>query len=146
MKTVHIMCGISGSGKTTYAKSNFPEAQVVSADHYFTKPEGYLFDPSKLPNTHAECLRRYVQLVSSGTPDIVVDNTNTRSLEIAPYSALALAYGYTLDIIVLKCNPVLAHMRNVHDVPFLAIQAQAARIKRLLRDCPPWWPLRVVYR
>lgn len=30
-----IMQGVSGSGKSTYIKSTFPAATVVSADHFF---------------------------------------------------------------------------------------------------------------
>ena len=36
---VVIMRGPSGSGKSTYIKKNFPDANVVSADHFFEKED-----------------------------------------------------------------------------------------------------------
>jgi predicted kinase len=137
-----ILCGVPGSGKSTHAKGL--KGALVSADSYFEQPDGsYAFDPSKLPEAHALCLRRFVEHIRLGTfkfhnGDVVVDNTNTTVAEVAPYAALALAYGYDLVIRTIWCEPGTAWARNVHGVPLAAIKAMDARMRE--RQLPPWWP------
>lgn len=154
---VTILCGVPGAGKSRLARTLcgvgprgvlrvtglLSGVRIVSADDYFVDEHGaYTFDPSKLPFAHGECLRNYVDVVSSTIPRIIVDNTNTRVEEIAPYAALALAYGHTLEIITLKCDSNVAHARNVHGVPFATIVRMAAQLDT--RMMPPWWPHRIV--
>lgn len=145
MRTVTILCGIPGAGKSTLRAHTYAGVPVCSADDYFVEDGVYRFDPSKLPAAHAACLRRFVYLLTErqeDITDIVVDNTNTTVAEIAPYAALALAYGYTLDIVTVECDPEVAFTRQTHGVPLAAIQAMAKRLSA--RDLPPWWPHRRV--
>lgn len=139
MKVV-IYCGIPGSGKTTLAKATYPNAPYCSADKYFEDANGvYRFDPSKLGAAHASCLQKFADMVRNYmSPVIVVDNTNTTIAELAPYAALALAYGHDLEIVTLNCNPETAYSRNKHDVPYAAVKAMADRLHK--REMPPWWP------
>jgi energy-coupling factor transporter ATP-binding protein EcfA2 len=135
---VTILCGISGSGKSTLAKSL--GGVVCSADDYFTLYGKYDFNPSKLPEAHAWCLRKFVSAVQLGLSDVVVDNTNTTVAEVAPYAALALAYGHELLIKIILCNVDVAAARNVHGVPRAGIFKMAERIQGLAVSLPPWWP------
>lgn len=144
---VVIMSGIPGSGKSTYVKENLPEAVVVSADDYFTTRTGaYKFDSAKLPQAHNQCLRRFTNFLitySGGQdlivqPILVVDNTNLTVAEIAPYAALAQAYGADLEIITLVCTIETAAKRNVHGVPEEAVDRMARTLAG--RALPPWWP------
>lgn len=145
MKTVKILCGISGSGKSTLCCELLAEltnrfgAIVCSADQYFTESGNYNFNPSKLQDAHAACLRKYTNYVHNGSVGLViVDNTNTTVAEIAPYAALALANGYELEIIILQPKSIeKCILRNIHDVPEKVIRQQAARLQRL--SLPPWW-------
>jgi predicted kinase len=141
-KTVYIMQGVSGSGKSTYAASLNPR-HVVSADDYFVNEAGeYGFDAALLPEAHAECLRRFVSLVTIGAEGpIVVDNTNTTNAEIAPYYALAESYGYEPTIVSVFCDPKVAHLRNQHGVPLETCLKAAERIRRERERMPPWWKL-----
>ena len=140
---VKIICGISGSGKSTYCKSNFPDAKVCSADHYFMDDGEYKFDPRKLPEAHGSCLRKFVDLLQSDG-EVVVDNTNTTISEVAPYAQLALAYGHDLEIIILDVDPEVAHKRNLHGVPEQGVKVQHSRLVKLAGDLPPWWPTTTV--
>jgi tRNA uridine 5-carbamoylmethylation protein Kti12 len=149
---ITILCGIPGSGKSTYLGKNLPNALICSADLYpglYTYPEGPnnpTFNPSLLPKAHAACLRRFVGYVTcddpQDAPDVVVDNTNTTIAEIAPYAALALAYGHELEIVTLACDPETGARRNTHGVPLAACQAMADRLYS--RTLPPWWPTKIV--
>ena len=142
--TVTILCGISGSGKSTFAKQIGGE--VCSADNFFTDDDGnYEFNPRFLSDVHAACLREYVELVRGGKgSDIVVDNTNTTLSEIAPYAALALAYGWELRIRIVECDVETAFARNVHGVSRETIEKQASRLSGLKGSLPPWWPVECV--
>lgn len=139
-----IYCGVPGAGKTTCVDINHPFTTVHSADHYFMSADGeYKFDASKLPQAHAACLRGFVGSLMMGE-DVVVDNTNTTVAEIAPYAALALAYGYDLLIRTVECDPDVAAARNVHGVPVTAVRAMADRLAK--RELLPWWRHEVVHQ
>lgn len=144
MKVV-ILCGISGAGKSTRTQTQYSSAVVWSADNYFMDENGnYEFDPKALSKAHAWCLQGFVRSLLSGTKLIVVDNTNTSVAEVAPYAALAQAYGYELSIEILKIDVETAFNRNVHGVPRDTIVKMANKIDKLEKDLPPWWPKTVV--
>lgn len=135
---VIIMVGTPGSGKSTYTSRRYPAPIVCSADHFFEREGEYKFDPSKLPEAHAACLRKFASHVAlQAFSTIIVDNTNTTEVEIAPYYALAKAYGYNVKIVRMKCAPEVAHARNVHGVPLPAIKAMMDRIGRM--RLPLFW-------
>ena len=139
MKVI-VLVGIPGSGKSTWAQKNYPNKPVCSADHFFMKPH-YQFDPRLLPIAHNECLRKFVELVSgcNGIQDmVIVDNTNTTIAEIAPYAALALAYGHELKICVFMCDPQVA-TRNIHGVSVSALTKMAMRLTDTIAHFAPWW-------
>lgn len=142
MKKVWIYCGVPGAGKSTLIDRH-ANPYVCSADAYFTDEFGnYDFIPAELSEAHASCLRQFTDYVRFGAPEIVVDNTNTTVAEIAPYAALALAYGYELEIVTLLVDPSVAGARNIHGVPMAAVQAMHDRL--LKRDLPPWWKHTVI--
>ena len=135
MNHVIILSGVSGSGKSTYARTRLGSADVVSADSYFYSIGGgkYAFDASKLSEAHGACFRRFIQLLQHTDENtIVVDNTNTTTEEIAPYVLGAQAFGATCEIVTLR-----GEYSNEHGVPAGTIVAQRTRIEN--RKLPPWW-------
>lgn len=137
-KTVWIMQGVSGAGKSTL--SDLSTAFVVSADRYFMHGFEYRFDPSNLGEAHSECLREFVTAINDELGFIVVDNTNTTPVEVAPYYALASAYGYDVVIKYIPCEDLnVAAARNRHGVPLKTIEQQAKRIENFAKHMPPWW-------
>jgi predicted kinase len=145
---VVILRGMSGAGKSTYAKKNYPNAYVVSADTYHMVDGEYRFDPANAGKAHAQCLRGFTAFIVNkhGTEDqIVVDNTNTTVAEVAPYAALALAYGCELEIVTLDTPFDKAHGRNVHSVPLNVAKAQWERLHQESAGFPKWWPQRLVF-
>lgn len=166
MKVV-IMCGIPGSGKSTFVKEHYPDATVYSADLFFSSPcptclgrvglcstcggEGtaYKFDSSKLWQAHGWCLRTFStdvrdisNILSPESHVMVVDNTNCTVAEVAPYAALALAHAHDLEIITLRCPPEIAANRNKHGVSLEALKGMADRLEK--REMAPWWPHKVI--
>lgn len=148
---VVIMRGLPGSGKSTFvdslraegAKTSKP-VYALSADQYFTDENGsYTFVPSDIGKAHALCLREFVELVRGKTLGvIVVDNTNTQCWEMAPYVALAQAYGRNVQVIHTKTelSPDALAARNVHGVPAKAIQGMRDRWEDLVYH----WPAEIV--
>ena len=149
---VKIICGISGSGKTTYIKTRYPNAKVVSVDNFFLTDGEYKFDPLKLSKAHGKCLRDFVDLISDiylsfSNTTVIVDNTNTTVAEIAPYAALALAYNREFEIIIIESDiSDLMEMwkRNQHGVSLQEITNQYNRLVKLKEQLPPYWPVKSI--
>jgi len=136
--TMYILSGCQGSGKSTWAKRK--RGITVSADDYFTVGSSYRFDHAKLGKAHAECFRNAILTVQANQ-DCVVDNTNSTTLEIAPYYQLAKAYNYNVVIVKVKCDVNKAASRNVHGVPEQGVKATARRCANL--KLPPYWDVEV---
>ena len=134
MKRVIVLQGVSGSGKTHYAKKLISDSKnplLVSADNYL----GHKFDPTKLGEAHALCFRIFVDELVHGGEDweehdlIIVDNTNTDACELAPYMLAASAFGVRAIIVRVDCDLEIASKRTRHNVPTNAISRQATRIR-----------------
>lgn len=140
-----LMVGVSGSGKSTFAAREYPNATVVSADHYFLDDSGvYRFDGSKLGEAHGACLRGFVTAVTGGVPCVVVDNTNTTLVELAPYVSVARAYGYGVEVVRVRCYAKVAASRNTHGVPLAAVRGMEERIEAMFHGgLPPFWGVTV---
>ena len=148
MTTVILMVGVSGSGKSTYARS-LAGAFVVSADDHFEVDGQYRFNPAELGVAHGKCLRRFIEALSAKSPPalVVVDNTNTSIIELAPYVAVAQAYDCEIEIVRIVCPPEVAAARNTHGVPEAAVRAMHERIETMFQNkFPPFWRVLTTHR
>jgi len=149
MRRVIIMSGVSGSGKSSYISNVIvPEIQrnmsflVLSADDFFIYPDdgSYVFKPKLLGKAHAFCFRNFIRALQSEIDVVVVDNTNTTAVEIAPYVLAAEAFHYEAEIITLMCEDDFVETcaaRNAHGVSPAGVQAQHQRLKE--RCLMSWW-------
>ena len=144
MNEMYIMRGLPGSGKSTRAKALGHVGRIISADDYFMTPEGeYRFDALKLPYAHGRCFSEaigYLGSIAKYNGDLVIDNTNTRNIEIAPYMLLAQAHGWTAKIIAIY--PLWAIdciKRNKHGVSVDQGLRMLATYAAELQQTPPWW-------
>jgi predicted kinase len=144
MNKAVLLVGVSGSGKSTFAAREYPGAVTVSADHYFMVDGEYRFEGSKLGAAHRACLRGFVEAVQGGAGCVVVDNTNTTLVELAPYVSLAMAYGYEVEVVRVRCPVEVAASRNTHGVGEGAVRAMDARIESMMATgLPPFWGVTV---
>jgi len=134
MKVI-IMQGASGSGKSTYVKNNHLKALLCSADHFFIDDGEYKFDPELLGAAHKTCMYKFIQACQSEEQVIVVDNTNTTRVELAPYVSVATAFGAEGEIIRCEAPADVCASRSTHGVSAKACEAMVKRIQ----DPMPFW-------
>jgi predicted kinase len=142
--SVIVLRGVPGSGKSTLAKRLQPDPKFIySADDYFKNPITgiYEFDRNKLGQAHGMCLRRFNfdALLGWNQDVLVVDNTNTTAIEVAPYAALALAYGHNLKVITILTEVQPAFERNIHQVPLKSIKPMNSRLYQSKNKLPEYW-------
>ena len=141
-----VLAGCSGSGKSTYAREVFPEALVVSADHFFegmaARSGGTYQEVWALAlqgAAHALCREHFLEAIRAGQPLVLVDNANVRASDRQRFAKMGLAHRYDVEFHVLgpwlQGTPPptpeaaaayvnLCHGRNVHGVPRAAIVQQ----------------------
>lgn len=119
MKTLIILRGLPGSGKSSFAKYMFSN-NVFEADQYFYDSNGnYNFDATKLHEAHIDCQKRVEELMQMSETtqygqEIVVSNTATTEKELEPYLKLAKSYGYVVVSLIVENRH---GNKSVHGVP-----------------------------
>jgi predicted kinase len=119
MKTLLLVRGLPGSGKSTFAETLVGKDNVYSADDFFTDSEGgYNYNPSRIQEAHLFCLGNVKQRMihdtdNAFTSTIAVTNTFTQEWEMEKYYIIAKQYGYTVHTIVVENRH---GGKNVHGV------------------------------
>ena len=133
-KTLIIIRGLSGSGKTTIADlicSKQADRIAISVDDFFyDEDDDYVFESARLKEAHEWCLNETETCVKEGFITIVVHNTFTRRWEVEPYIALAAKHDYRISVLSLHDRglsdyQLVAH--SPHDVPLGSIRHQRKR-------------------
>jgi len=106
MKTLILLRGLPGAGKSTFAQL-FKTLYWFEADKYFEDEDGnYHFDGSKIKDAHQWCKNRVESAMNApnGYPGelIVVSNTFTQEWEMNSYYELAKQYGYQVHSIIVE--------------------------------------------
>lgn len=126
MRTLYIVRGVSGSGKTTFAKEIAAREKCLyfEADMYFVRVDGaYTFNPAKLPEAHEWCFNEVdVELHEQRT--VIVSNTFTRTWEMQRYLDSAVRYGFQIRIIT--CTGCY---QNTHGLTEKDVARQVARFQ-----------------
>jgi predicted kinase len=135
MKTLYIVRGIPGSGKSTFAKRLVEhDFLVCEADKFFIDKETgeYNFDFSKIKDAHKFCQETVeTYMKDSLTNDqfyreIAVSNTFTQEWEMEPYIKLAEKYGYMVFTVIVENRH---GGKNIHGVPEDKLQIMKERFE-----------------
>lgn len=128
-KTIYLLRGASGSGKSTFAdsiKNLNPDTLICCADDYFVNKLGdYVFDVSELSEAHTFCKNNFHLGIIEDKNTIVVSNTNTREWEWSFYEDLGRKHGYQIFHIILENRH---GGENIHGVPQEVLETQKERI------------------
>ena len=121
MKTLYIVRGLPGSGKSSLAKKI--TETLYSADDFFTNKKGeYNFNAKLLGKAHEWCWGKVRDAMFLGVNAVAVANTFTQAWEAEKYYQIAEEYGYS--VFVIECQNDFG---NVHDVPQESIDAMKER-------------------
>ena len=126
LKSVVIMRGIPGSGKSTNAlrigETSGRLWYICSADEYFYDGLQYNFNPYELSTAHEKCLENFQRALDWGCPLIILDNTNILRQHYRAYEELARSSEYHINVVqIVDTDENLCFLRNVHGVPRIAI-------------------------
>jgi predicted kinase len=134
-KTVVILRGAPGSGKSTFIQKNISDVIICSADDYHMKNGEYKFDVNNLRNAHRECMKKFKNALKQSAPLVVVDNTNTKCSEMKYYIRLAKKLNYDIRIIRMVMPTERLLGRNIHNVPDAIVE----KFNNRIQDIPKEW-------
>lgn len=124
MKTLHIVRGLPGSGKTTLAKSL--TSCYHEADQYFEDGYGgYQWRANELADAHLACARNCETAMRNGIPIVAVSNTFVKHAQMHEYEDMAKQYGYVVeyhDLFDAGLTDMQLCHRNAHSVPLPMIE------------------------
>ena len=135
MKSITLIRGVAGSGKTTFAKEitsleDERNYRIFSADDYFTVDGKYKYIPKEIGAAHKECRAHTQVAMMIGVNKIYVANTFTTEEEMNPYIELANKYGYKyFSIIVEKRHG----NESIHNVPKDVITKMVDRLRNNIK-------------
>lgn len=128
MRTLLLIRGLPGSGKTTLAKeiATLQKGAIcVAADDFFMVQGKYHFDPTRLTEVHERCERTAALAMRNGSSLVIVHNTFSQRWEMQRYMTYAEQYGYRVSVIDLfNAGLSIDELveRNVHNVPPIAVE------------------------
>jgi predicted kinase len=105
MKTLILLRGLPGAGKSTLAKMLVGDKDYChkEADMFFVDGDGnYKFKPDQIKNAHTWCKEEIDFLMRYEHSPVVVSNTFTQEWEMDTYFELAEKYGYRVHSVIME--------------------------------------------
>jgi len=132
-KTLILLRGIPGCGKSTFAKfltSTIPNSVDICADDHFYNADGeYCFNPNLLAEAHSVCQAKTAYAMAK-SHTVIVHNTLTTEREMKSYFAMAKEYNYNVVSLVVENRH---NSKNVHSVPLNTIDNMSERLLRNIK-------------
>ena len=128
MKNLLLIRGVSGSGKSTFAK--MLGGKNYEVDHFFYENGKYNFNPDRLKEAHEWCRNKVENEMLLENPFIIVSNTFTDPWEMEVYFNLAEEFGYKVTTIIMENRHGNS---SVHNVPEKTLKRQKEKLKNSIR-------------
>ncbi len=129
-KSLILLRGLPGSGKTTLAKvlSENNTYPVFSVDDYFTNEMTgeYIFNFQNNHLAYKQCEDLTNDAMQQNFPKVIVHNTFTLDWELEPYFKMASRHRYTLFVVTVENYH---EHKNVHEVTDEQLQKMAEKYK-----------------
>jgi predicted kinase len=110
-RSLVVLIGAAGSGKSTFAHRHFRPGEIVSSDECRARVSGNAYDPSASADVF-ELLRSLVADRLAAGKLTVVDATNTAAEHRAPLVRLARLHEFTPVAVVLAMPEEVVQARN----------------------------------
>lgn len=131
-----IIRGLPGSGKSTFAKTAYPNYVHFEADQFFVDKAGiYNYDKSKIIEAHNWCFDSVIDTLTYDNMSVVVSNTFTRLDFIKRYLKYINAFGIRAEI-----HEMLGSYGSIHNVP----EADMYKMKKAWQEIPTNWDIDVI--
>jgi predicted kinase len=127
-KTLFIIRGVPGAGKTTLATSL--GGVYFEADKFFMINGEYKFDFSKLRLAHDLCRHSTESAMNTGHERVIVSNTFTSEEEMYPYLDLAKEYGYRVVSLIVENRH---GNKSIHDVPEETLKKMESKLRNSIK-------------
>lgn len=102
-RTLIIIRGLPGSGKSTFAKMMSNGHSVFSIDDYFTNEKGeYHFIHTENHKAYKQCEENVRVAMKDGEEKIFLDNVFSLAWEIEPYFKMASEFNYTVHVVTVE--------------------------------------------
>lgn len=110
MKTVYILRGVPGCGKSKVADNLHYDAThsgktaiICCADDFLVDVDGnYIWLQETIGHAHLWCKKEYTDALIEGIDTIILSNTNIKNSDVKFYRNLAIEYGYTVIVLAIE--------------------------------------------
>lgn len=129
MKTLILLRGLPGSGKSTVADligARGAGYAHFEADMYFMKDGKYKFNPAEIKIAHNWCMIQTEKAMAEDTSIIIVSNTFTQEWEMNFYYEKAKYYDYRVTSLIVENRH---GNKSVHNVPEETIKKMKNRFE-----------------
>lgn len=131
-----IVRGLPGSGKSTFAKKEYPNYNHFEADQYFTDIHGiYTYNRNEIDKAHTSCFDKVIDSLTIEGISVVVSNTFTRLEFIKRYLKYINAFGIRAEI-----HEMLGNYGSIHNVP----ECDMKKMKKAWQEIPTNWDIDVI--
>jgi len=132
LKSLILLRGLPGSGKSTFAKllSENGQYPVFSIDSFFTDENGnYNFIHTENHLAYKACECNTEEQLKQGVEKVIVDNTFTLEWEMEPYFKMASENNYRIFVLTMENRH---NGQNIHNISEEQIQRMRLKFRVIL--------------
>ena len=131
MKTVTILRGVPGCGKSSFAEYISDEkTEIICADDYFMVDGEYKYDKNHIKDAHSWCHSRFLECLKIEVQNIIIANTSTSEWEFKNYKELAEKNDYRVFVVIVENRH---NGKNTHGCPEESVKVMENRLRNSIK-------------